>query len=168
MPASLATPSTLIAVSGRLLSVIGFVAASSMIAACGGSGSGSVSGSAGALNSQRPSAEYVVRLSGTTESPPTRGIGYAIVALHDGAHEICCRFAHLHRFVRATDAHIHRGNARKAGPVVLGLSVGTRLHHRGCVTARAALMSPIAADPSAYYVEIRSAANPHGAVRAQL
>src|SRR5271165_2301049 len=93
-------------------SVLAMLAATIAVGACGsGSGSSPASRSA-AVNSRRPSVEYVVRLSGATESPPTSGIGYAIVALHDGAHEICYRFAHLHRFVEATDAHIHRGASK--------------------------------------------------------
>jgi hypothetical protein len=51
---------------------------------------------------------------------------------------------------------------------VLALSSGPRLHHRGCVSAGGTLMAAIAAHPHAYYVEIRSVANPYGAVRAQL
>jgi hypothetical protein len=120
------------------------------------------------VSSQRPSVEYVVKLSGATESPPTRGTGYAILALHDRAHEICFRFAHLHGFFLATTARIARAPARRVGPPVLALSDGPRLHHRSCLTAAVRLMSSIAADPAAYYVEIRSVANPHGAVRAQL
>lgn len=148
----------------RVITIFALLGAASALSACGsGSGSG-----AGTVNAQRPSVEYVVRLSGATETPPTRGIGYAIVALHDGAHQICYRFAHLHRFVEATDAHIDRGASKHSGPAVLSLSAGPRLHHRGCVSAASGLMSSIAADPAAYYVEIRSVANPHGAVRAQL
>jgi hypothetical protein len=151
---------------GRATTILGLFVVTAAVAACGGSGSNS--GAAAAVNSGRPNLEYVVRLSGATESPPTPGIGYAIVAFHDGAHEICYRFAHLHRFVDATGAHIRHGGANQIGPVVLALSAGPRLHHRGCVRASAGLMSSIAGDPRAYYVEIRSVDNPHGAVRAQL
>jgi hypothetical protein len=150
----------------RVTTILGLFGVTAAVAACGGSGSNS--GAAAAVNSQPPSVEYAVRLSGASESPPSPGIGYAVVAFHDGAHVVCYRFAHLHRFVDATDAHIRHGAANQVGPVVLALSAGPRLHHRGCVRAGSGLMSSIAADPGAYYVEIRSVANPHGAVRAQL
>jgi hypothetical protein len=142
------------------------LAAAIALSACGGSGSGGGSGTA--VNSQRPSREYVVRLSGAVEAPPTHGTGYAIIALHDPAHQVCFRFAHLHGFLLATNAGIARAPARHTGRSVLALSIGPRLHHRGCVPARTTLMAAIAAHPGAYYVEIRSVANPHGAVRAQL
>ena len=63
---------------GRVTTILGLLVVTAAVSACGGSGSNS--GAAAAVNSARPSLEYVVRLSGATESPPTPGIGYAIVA----------------------------------------------------------------------------------------
>ncbi|HWE10120.1 MAG TPA: CHRD domain-containing protein [Solirubrobacteraceae bacterium] len=54
------------------------------------------------------------------------------------------------------------------GPPVVSLSRGPRLHHDGCVAISPALTQAIWSHPAGYYVNILSARDPHGAVRAQL
>jgi hypothetical protein len=150
--------------SAKVLGICGLLAASVAITGCGGSSA--PANSRGGVNAQKPSVEYVVRMSGTSESPPTHGVGDAIIALHE--HDICYRFAHMRGFTDASNARILRGATRETGTIVVSLATGARLHHRGCLAMGATVMTAIAADPSAYYVEIRSVQYPRGLVRAQL
>ena len=150
--------------SAKVLGICGLLAASVAITGCGGSSA--PANSRGGVNAQKPSVEYVVRMSGTSESPPTHGVGDAIIALHE--HDICYRFAHMRGFTDASNARILRGATRETGTIVVSLATGPRLHHRGCLAMGATVMTAIAADPSAYYVEIRSVQYPRGLVRAQL
>ena len=150
--------------SAKVLGICGLLAASVAIAGCGGSSA--PANSRARVNAQKPSVEYVVRMSGTSESPPTHGVGDAIIALHE--HDICYRFAHMRGFTDASNARILRGATRETGTIVVSLATGPRLHHRGCLAMGATVMTAIAADPSAYYVEIRSVQYPRGLVRAQL
>jgi hypothetical protein len=150
--------------SAKVLGICGLLAASVAIAGCGGFSA--PANSRARVNAQKPSVEYVVRMSGTSESPPTHGVGDAIIALHE--HDICYRFAHMRGFTDASNARILRGATRETGTIVVSLATGARLHHRGCLPMGATMMTAIAADPSAYYVEIRSAQYPRGLVRAQL
>lgn len=128
--------------------------------ACGGS-SGK---SAGA---PPPTHKYVARLSGSAapHGGARGGTGFAVIALRDPSHRLCWRFAHLHGFKDATTASIDAG---RTGTTILALSVAPRLHHRGCVSANAALLRSIASDPAAYAVKVRSIAYPAGAVRGPL
>jgi len=112
---------------------------------------------------------YHLALSGTAEKPPgaPNGSGAAVIALHANL-TICWRFSHLRGFSDATVSHIHRGAAGTSGPIVVPLSTGSKLHHKGCVPTTAATIKAIERDPSAYYVNIHSKQYPGGAVRAQL
>ncbi|WP_249009849.1 CHRD domain-containing protein [Conexibacter sp. DBS9H8] len=147
-------------------------AAAIVLAGCGQS-SGSTAGAAAPTGVPTVNGAPVVIdksvLSGTTE--PTGGaqggVGDAIVALHLGS-MICYRFAHLHGFQTATGATLGLGPTGKPGKMVLVLSPGPRLHHQGCVHAPAAVWNGLKAAPGHYFVNITSAHNPSGAVRAQL
>jgi CHRD domain len=155
----------------KLISSCGLVTLSLLVTACGGGGTSSTgSKSPAAAAAARPSREFVLTMTGRAESPPgaPQGVGKAVIAFHDNTHQICWRFAHLHGFSTATYAHIHKGASHKSGPIVLPLSTGPALHHRGCVAAGPALMAAIAKNPEGYYVNIHSAKYPAGAVRAQL
>jgi hypothetical protein len=144
----------------------GLLSASVAIAGCGGSGA--PASFQARVNAQKPSSKYVVRMTGSSESPPTHGQGDAILALHNTAHAICYRFAHLHGLIDATTAQIMRGTSRQTGSTVVSLAAGSRLHHRGCVRVPASVMSAITAYPAAYYVQIHSAGSPGAIIRAQL
>jgi hypothetical protein len=137
------------------------------LAGCGGSSSSS---SHAARPHRTAGPIYHLKLTGRAETPPgaPTGAGDAVIALHDKAHQVCWRFSHLHGFSGATFSHIHKAPAGKSGPIVVPLSTGRKLHHRGCVHTGAAVLAGIAKDPHAYYVNIHSKAYPGGAVRAQL
>lgn len=133
------------------------------LAACGASTvmSSAVSG--------RPTTLYTVSMTGAAETPygAPHGRGVAIIAFH-GASKVCFRFAHLHGFIDATVAHIYSGTIGHAGPVVVGLSSGPKLQHRGCRAISPTLSRTIWRQPSAYYVSVHSRRYGGGAVRAQL
>jgi CHRD domain len=140
-------------------------------AGCGGSAASSSSGAADPGASLGvPDRIYRVKLSGSAERPPASrsAVGDALIALHDLAHELCWRFAHLHGFVAATSAHIHVGQAGTVGTVFVALSTGPHLHHRGCVVIGKRVITNIEKNPRGYYVNIASRRYPNGAVRAQL
>jgi CHRD domain len=63
-------------------------------------------------------------------------------------------------------AHIHKGRAGVAGPVVVPF--GTTYKSKGCVKATAAVAAAIRRNPNAYYVNVHNAKYPAGALRGQL
>jgi CHRD domain len=142
-------------------------------AACGGGSNASTHAASGASGgpppASRPSRLYTVRMSGTVAVPrgAPHGTGVAIIAFH-GDSIVCWRFAHLHGFTRATSAHLHNGSMGKSGRVVVALSTGARLHHKGCTPISPKLARAIWREPNQYYVDIQSQQYPRGAVRAQL
>jgi hypothetical protein len=64
-------------------------------------------------------------------------------------------------------AHIHKGVAGQAGEPVVTLFQGSSAKD-GCVTADAAVVDEVAANPGNYYVNVHNVPHPKGAVRAQL
>jgi hypothetical protein len=66
-------------------------------------------------------------------------------------------------------AHIHKGALKVNGPVAVGLVVGT-FNRMGvsCVSAPAATIKAILANPQGYYFNVHTAKYPNGAARAQL
>jgi hypothetical protein len=133
------------------------------LTACGGS----TTSSSGV--SSRPTTLYTVSMTGAAETPrgAPQGRGVAIIAFH-GTSKVCFRFGHLHGFAGATVAHIHSGTIGHSGPVVVALSSGPKLQHRGCRAISPILSRTIWRQPSAYYVNVNSRRYPGGAVRAQL
>lgn len=151
---------------GALLTCLAVGLAAGLVG-CGGGGTDHKSVAAAGA----PSHKYVARLSGRGEpgGGAPAGRGFAIVALHDAAREVCWRFAHLHGFFEATSAAVHhRAGRSRSGPVEIALSAGPRLHHQGCTSASTRLLAALAGDPGAYYVNVESARYRHGAVRGAL
>jgi len=69
--------------------------------------------------------------------------------------------------VTATMAHVHSGEAGKDGPPVVTLMM-TGQNEDECAAIDKDKLEPIVANPSAYYVNIHTAAFPKGALRGQL
>jgi hypothetical protein len=63
-------------------------------------------------------------------------------------------------------AHIHKGRAGVAGPVVVPF--GKTYKAKGCIKSTAAVAAAIKKNPSAYYVNVHNAKYPAGALRGQL
>lgn len=141
-----------------------------LLAACGHAGPRSPTRPDAGVSASRPSRKLVATLTGRTArfGGAPHGAGIAVIALHDAAHEICWRFAHLHGFTAATHAELRRGAGRDTDPVVLDLSSAPRLHHKGCERARPSLTEAIARQPDRFYVNVDAAGFPSGAVRGRL
>ena len=80
----------------------------------------------------------------------------------------CASGSLLRGFLDATVAHIHSGTTGRSGPVLVVLSSGPKLHHRGCLAISPTVSRAIWKQPSTYYVNVHSLRYPGGAVRAQL
>ncbi|MCC7447387.1 MAG: CHRD domain-containing protein [Anaerolineae bacterium] len=113
-----------------------------------------------------------VMLTGKEEAPgpgDPDGSGHAAVTIDAAANQVCYALHVANIKLPATGAHIHKAAAGAAGPVVVpfqnpdanGLAAG-------CVTADAALVKDILANPASYYVNVHSSEFPNGAIRAQL
>ncbi|MGH2916353.1 MAG: CHRD domain-containing protein, partial [Solirubrobacteraceae bacterium] len=109
---------------------------------------------------------YRAALTGAPHGART-GTGAAVIAFH-GDSVACWRFAHLHNFLYATNAELRSGAPDRRGRLILALTRGPHLHHRGCVGIRPALVHAIERHPHNYTVNIDSARYPAGAIRGPL
>jgi hypothetical protein len=111
-------------------------------------------------------------MAGANEKPnpaDPNGLGTGFFMFNPDAGKLCYTLAAKNIQLPATASHIHKGDGTIAGPVVIPFSApnaqGTA---SGCVTADAALLRDIAANPGGFYANIHSTQYPGGAVRAQL
>ena len=95
------------------------------------------------------------------------GFGAAGVLINTDTGRICYAVA-VAKIDPATLAHIHRGTADVAGPVVVNFEPPSRGFKAACTTADKALAAEIAGNPSGFYVNVHNDAFPRGAVRGQL
>jgi CHRD domain len=110
-------------------------------------------------------AVRLARLTGEAEVPTgdLDGSGLATVIVHPARGRLCIELP-------ATGAHVHRGRAGVAGPIVVPLTApdetGTSA---GCVSvADQQLLIAIKRHPRQYYVNVHTTDFPAGAVRGQL
>ena len=68
----------------------------------------------------------------------------------------------------ATTATINAGDSSSNGNVVIGLEAPTSGRSQGCVSGDTQTIRDITANPSRYYVNVRNAEFPNGAIRGQL
>lgn len=109
-------------------------------------------------------------LTGAAEVPgpgDPDGSGEAFLTLNQGRGEICFQLSGLD-IAPATAAHIHRGPAGVAGPVVVGLAPPTSGFSSGCVSVDRDLVKEIRQNPAGFYVNVHNAPFPAGAIRGQL
>ncbi len=109
------------------------------------------------------------RLSGATEVPgpgDTDGSGTAGVSVNSDQNQICYTLS-VSGIEPATMAHIHRGAAGAAGPVMISLRAPIAGSSKGCVTVNRELALAILKSPANYYVHVHNAPFPGGAIRGQ-
>jgi hypothetical protein len=118
-----------------------------------------------ALAARQAKVSLDATLSGLKEAPKASatGKGYADIDITGG--KVCWKFTYS-GIGAPKAAHIHRGKAGVAGPVVVPL--GAAFKKSGCTTAPAAVAAAIVRSPGAYYVNIHTAKYPNGAIRGQL
>ncbi|HEX6161261.1 MAG TPA: CHRD domain-containing protein [Thermoanaerobaculia bacterium] len=117
------------------------------------------------------SATFMATMNGANERPnpgDPDGTGFAVVRFDRASGTV--RYAIVTRDINPpVAAHIHRGGADVAGPVVVdfaptfvnGAAAGTR-------SVATALIDEILANPAGFYVNVHNADFPGGAVRGQL
>lgn len=110
-----------------------------------------------------------VQLSGDLEVPEPgdeEGTGNADLVFAEG--EVCVE-ATVVLGEEPMAMHIHEGEQGEAGPVVIDFGEKTRDDGWSvCVDADQALLDEIAAEPTAYYLDVHNEPFPEGAVRGQL
>jgi hypothetical protein len=116
---------------------------------------------------------YVTQLTGANEVPgpgDADGAGAATVSIgviDATTAEVCWDLAYSGIDAPAA-AHIHRGAAGVAGPVVVDFGTPGATSHTGCVDVTIALAEEIRTTPAGFYVNVHNAAFPAGALRGQL
>jgi hypothetical protein len=113
---------------------------------------------------------FAVAMTGTAETPAGDPVatGTAIFRLRAGQGQVCYQIA-VKNLPPAVAAHIHRGGAATAGPVVIPLKTPNAAGaSSGCAPAARPLVKAILAAPASYYANVHTAEFPGGAVRGQL
>lgn len=114
--------------------------------------------------------KLMTSLTGAAEVPgpgDADGSGTAMVRINPGQTQICYTLK-VKALDPATMAHIHKGAAGVAGPVVVPLKAPAMGSSAACATVTRELAKAIMATPGDYYVNVHTAAFPAGAVRGQL
>lgn len=130
----------------------------------------SMAGAAMAESADNGGRKLQTTLTGAAEVPgpgDTDGRGTATVTVNHGQARICYEIV-VSNIAAATAAHIHRGSATVAGPVVVGLQAPADGDSKACVDVNKALALEILKNPAAFYVNVHNADFPGGAVRGQL
>lgn len=110
-------------------------------------------------------------LVGWTEVPGPgngKGGGRVTVVVDPPKGRICYMFFNVHGIETPTAAHIHAGEAGKAGDVVVTLTPPVEGTASGCQDVSTELAQAIVDNPAGYYVNIHTAQFPQGAIRGQL
>jgi hypothetical protein len=113
---------------------------------------------------------FAVALTGNAESPAGDPVatGTAQFHLRAGQAQVCYQLSAAN-LPPAVAAHIHRGGAAVAGPVVVPLTTPSAAGtSRGCATVARPLVRAILAAPGSYYANVHTAEFPAGAIRGQL
>ena len=120
-----------------------------------------------AANTVALNASLTGAAEGATAGDPD-GSGSANIVLNDTAQTVCYTLT-VSNIEPATAAHIHRGAAGQAGPVVVPLGTPSGGSVQGCSqNIDANTIRAIAEDPGGYYVNVHNTTYPDGAIRGQL
>jgi hypothetical protein len=122
-----------------------------------------VAGASGAL--QKGGNSLHATLSGKVEIPKGDPDGKGTAEVKINGTSVCWEIK-TSKVAKLLAAHIHKGRAGVAGPVVVPF--GKAFKAKGCITAPAAVAAAIKSNPSAYYVNVHNAKYPGGALRGQL
>ena len=127
-----------------------------------------VTAMAGSAGDASMSPVVSAKLLGKNEVPKasTAGSGFAVVHLDATKGTVCWTFAKVAKIGTPTAAHIHKGKAGTAGPVVVPF--GASYKAKGCTKAPAKVISAIEEHPGTYYVNVHTAKYPAGAIRGAL
>jgi hypothetical protein len=109
-------------------------------------------------------------LTGDAEVPgpgDPKGSGTGVVTLKPDTGEVCYELS-VANLQEATAAHLHKGEKGEEGPVAVPLDAPKTGAAKGCAKADIVVIDAIMEDPTAYYLNIHTAAFPMGAVRGQL
>ena len=112
-------------------------------------------------------------LTGTAEAPAGSGdpdgTGTASIILKTRTKRLCWEIS-FSNIDAPTRGHIHQGAVGVDGPVFFTLFDGAPVTSpaTGCAKAKRSLLRQIESDPSAFYVNLHTAAFPDGAIRGQL
>lgn len=104
-------------------------------------------------------------LNGKVEVPKGDPDGTATAEIKITGRKVCWEIKAA-KVDKIDAAHIHKGKAGFAGPVVVPF--GKTYKAKGCTTATAIIASSILRSPGRYYVNLHNAKYPAGAVRGQL
>lgn len=132
---------------------------------------GLVGGLAGAAAAGCFTNPVSAALTGAAEAPSTGdpdGAGKVTITsdVQDG---LICWSMTFKGIAKPTGAHIHKGAAGAAGPVVVPIPTPSEKGAtKGCTAVGRALIRDIVANPGAYYVNVHTAEFPGGAIRGQL
>jgi hypothetical protein len=97
------------------------------------------------------------------------GTGTATIRLIRQTSYVCFRIDVQNIVLPSVGTHIHRGPRTGAGGIVVNMDPPNASGvSRGCVLTPVALIDEIAANPSAFYVNVHTTDRPAGAIRAQL
>jgi hypothetical protein len=104
-------------------------------------------------------------LRGGAETPKGDPDGRGTAEIKINGKQVCWELT-VSKIGKPNAAHIHKGKAGVAGPVVVPL--GATYKAKGCIQSTTALARAIVAKPGNYYVNVHNAKYPGGAVRGQL
>lgn len=120
---------------------------------------------------------FTAKLVGSVEVPPgdPNASGTALIRLNAAEGLVCFKLVVTGANAPIVAAHIHRGGAGVAGPVVVTLvppaataADSNVQQSKGCVSADVSLIREIAANPAGFYVNTHDKNFPSGVVRGQL
>jgi hypothetical protein len=122
-----------------------------------------VAGASGAL--QKAGTSLHATLTGKVEVPKGDADGTGTAEIKITGTQVCWEIKAA-KVAKLAAAHIHKGKAGVAGPVVVPF--GKTYKAKGCVKSTAAVIAAIKKNPRAYYVNVHNAKYPAGALRGQL